>query len=137
MTATPEQLRTIWPVFAEVSDDSAQYWLDQALPAVASFGTQADHAQLLLGAHYLTINGIGAGADAQLAGQGLLGAKSIRSGSLSVDFGEGGSATGLATTSYGRQFMAIAAGYIGGAMVTDTGTLCGGALDPRIPRWPC
>jgi len=132
MTATPSQLKIIWPTFAAVPDETIQYWLDIAAPAVT---WDDDHAHMLLAAHYLTINGNGAGATAQLAAGGAAGVKMIRTGSLTIDFGDSATWQGLASTTFGLQFLDIAISYRGGPFVTSTGTLPD--CQPYGAPWAC
>lgn len=137
MAATPATLIAQFPAFAAVDEATVEFWLTRAA-TVVTFDDPDDLAQMLWSAHYLTINGYGSGTDAQLAAQGLAGASSIRSGSLSVTFDKGAALTGFGSTVYGRQYLDLArAAGLGGPLVAPTGAMCDALLDPRIPRWPC
>jgi hypothetical protein len=141
--ATPELLKETFPAFAAVANATVQYWLDRAARIVTDAWAEADqqHAHMLLAAHYLTSNGFGTGAEAEVAAQGMSGFKSMRSGSLSLDRGDtsGVAAMGeYGSTSYGRQFWPILQANRGGVRVLApcTGLAGYSGLDPRIPRWP-
>lgn len=141
--ATPTELKELFPAFAAVAEGTVQVWLDRAARIVTSAWIEADrkHGEMLLAAHYMTLNGLGTGAEAEMAAAGASGFKSMRSGSLSLDRGDGsGSAAAMGefgTTAYGRQFWPLLRANVGGPRVSDTGTIDGyGGLDPRIPTWP-
>ena len=140
--ATPAELKALLPAFAAVADATVQAWLDRAARLVTEAWPDSDrkHGEMLLAAHYMTLNGLGTGAEAEMAAAGASGFKSMRSGSLSLDRGDtsGGDAMGeYGTTQYGRQFWPLLRVYAGGPRVTGTGTIDGSyGLDPRIPRWP-
>lgn len=122
MTATPATFKTVFPTFATVPDATIQYWMEQALGVTSAWGN--DHATYLLTAHYLTQQGRGSGAEAELAAAGASSFTSIESGNFKLARGKAG--TGFASTSYGEQFRAIALGYVGGPLITSTGTVRGG-----------
>lgn len=124
MTATPATLKGLWPVFASVDDAAVQYWLDYAAPAAT--WANGDHARMLLACHYMAVNGLGSGTQAQMAAGGATGIKSVSSGALSITFADNAasaSAGSLSATSYGQQFATIARAYGGGALLTPSGTL--------------
>lgn len=141
-TATPAELKAMFPAFAAVQDDTAQAWLDRAARTVTTAWPEADrkHGEMLLAAHLMTLNGLGTGVEAEMAAQGMGSFKSMRSGSLSLDRGEAGDTAHMGefgATQYGRQFWPLLRANAGGPRVTRSGTLTGGcSLDPRIPRWP-
>lgn len=141
--ATPADVRATLPAFAAVGDAVIQTWLDRAARVVDGSWAEADqvHAQILLAAHLMTLNGVGTGAEAEMAASGALGFKSMRSGSLSLDRGDAGAGDAAmgeyGSTAYGRQFYPLLRANRGGPRVTASGcapVCCG--LDPRIPRWP-
>lgn len=140
--ATPTDLKATLPAFAAVDDATVQRWLDRAARVVDASWAAEDqqHAQILLAAHYMTLQGLGAGAEAEMAASGALGFKSMRSGSLSLDRGDGAADKIMGEfglTAYGRQFYPLLRANRGGPRVTAsvaTPLDCG--LDPRIPRWP-
>lgn len=126
--ATADDLKTAFPRFAAVADETVEYWLTRARRSVDETWTEDDYAmgQMLLAAHLMTLNGLGTGVEATVAAQGMGDFKSVKSGSFSLDRGEtgGGAAAGtLASTSYGRQFAALARVNVGGVRVAPTGTL--------------
>ena len=105
MAVTPATLKEIFPDFAGVADTVMAYWLDRALRVTS--GWDDDHATMLLAAHYMTINGIGAGADMTT----LSGLSSVKSGSVSLTFQED-RAQGQGDwnrSSYGVQFRTLLA----------------------------
>ena len=110
MAVTPATLKDIFPDFADVADATVHYWLDRALRLTADWDD--DHATMLLAAHYLAINGFGAGGELTK----LSGLSSLQSGSLSLSFKddgtqERGARHGVAKdwnrTIYGVQFQTL------------------------------
>lgn len=140
--ATPADLKALFPAFAAVANEAVQAWLDRAARIVTDAWPEADrkHGKMLLASHYMTVHGLGTGAEAAMAAAGASGFKSMRSGSLSLDRGDTSGTDRMGeygTTQYGRQFWPLLRIYAGGPRVTGTGTVDGcGGLDPRIPRWP-
>lgn len=127
--ASAADLKAAFPRFAAVADSTVESWLEQARRSVDQSWTQGDYAmgQMLLAAHYMTLEGLGTGAEAEAAAQGLGEFKTIRSGSLTLErfSGEGGSSAAgtLGSTGYGRRWRALAKANRGGPRVTGTGTL--------------
>lgn len=117
---TADDLQAAFPAFAAVADGTVTYWLNRAIPEVEADWSDGDRAfgQMLLAAHYMTLNGIGTGSEAQTAG---LGAKRLKSGAFEIELGAASDMEGLRSTNYGRQFVALLKRYRG-AMVTGTGT---------------
>lgn len=92
------KLVQVFPAFAGVPNVTIEYWLVEAA-IVANWGN--DHAQMLLAAHYMAINGLGSNA----AGGGLT---SFKSGSVDMKFSEAkANATGFLQTTYGEQFSVL------------------------------
>jgi hypothetical protein len=140
--ATPDLFKSTFTAFAAVDDVPVQYWLDRAARIVTDAWLEADqqHGQMLLAAHYMTLNGLGAGAEAEVAAAGAAGFKSMRSGSLSLDRGDTSANDKMGEygqTQYGRQFWPLLRANMGGPRITSTGCLPYSSLDPRIPTWPC
>jgi hypothetical protein len=134
--ATADDLKTAYPRFAAVEDETVEFWLERARRGVDESWTEGDYAmgQMLLAAHHMTLNGLGTGVEATVAAQGMGDFKSVRSGSFSLDRGEAGSAAAagtLGSTSYGRQFAALAKLNVGGPRVMATGTIPTSPLYPR------
>lgn len=133
------KFKAVFPAFAAAPDATIDFWWAQAALIVDRradcLGEGAELAQMLLVAHYLVLAGIGTGAEAQMAAQGMASFKSIKSGSLSLDRGESKSAGGqFATTSYGQRFWAMLLPCVSGPRVTGTGHLPGGLGGP-FNRW--
>lgn len=102
-------------------------------PLQSCLGDSMDLATMLATAHYLCEQGIGTGAESEMAAQGMGGFTRIKSGSLELQRGEGsgGSPGKWASTSYGARFVELAGGCVSGPGVARTGTL------PCYPgRWP-
>lgn len=123
-----DDLKAAFPAFAAVEDSVIEFWIVRAGRMVDQSWTEADFtfAQMLLAAHYMTENGLGTGAAAQAAAAGASDFKVMRSGSLTLerfDSASGASASGFATTSYGRQFAELLARNKGGPRVAPTGTV--------------
>lgn len=101
----------LYPRFAAVPEATFDAYLAKAVLKVGETWLEKDYttAQELYIAHLMTLEGLGTGTEAELAGQGLTGARSLSSGALSVTFGTGAGDAykgygDLASTSYGRRF---------------------------------
>ena len=108
-----------FPAFSTVPDATVDYWRDRADLIVTPSWPDAEHAAHLLTAHYLASNGYGAGLESETVG--MAGFTTIKSGALSLTRdGTAASATGYASTSYGRQFKALLRAVRGGPLVTGS-----------------
>lgn len=124
----------IYPAFAAVTPEAYTYWSTEAVRRIAHLedclADGMNTAAMLATAHLLTKAGIGTGTDAQMAAEGASGFKSIRSGSLSLerfDRGSAGSEGGdWATTSYGMELWPMLKACLAGPFVSSTGRLPGG-----------
>lgn len=130
--ATASDLKAAFPKFAAVEDATVEFWLGRARRSVDQTWTEGDYGmgQMLLAAHYMTLEGLGTGTEAMIAGKGLGDFKSVRSGSFSLDRGDNATAASpgsLGSTNYGRRFIELATLNVGGPRVTGTGT---------VPAWP-
>jgi hypothetical protein len=117
-----------FPRFADVPPASIEFWLTRAARAVDDSWAEDDRdiGQMLLAAHYLTLQGLGTGAEAEAGANGTGDYRSIRSGAITLerfDRAKNGAQGELASTSYGRQWLALARANRGGPRVTATGTL--------------
>lgn len=130
---TAADLKAAFPAFTDVADASIDYWLTRAARTVDASWPDADgpHAQMLLAAHYLTQQGLGAGAEAQAFASGATGFRRVRSGALDLERFDKEPASDYETTSYGKQFSALLRTIAGGPRVTGTG-----ALPCDDWRWP-
>lgn len=124
------QLSIVFAEFASVPAATVKYWLAQAARIVT--WENSDHEMMLCAAHYMTINGLGTTAQAEIMAQGLAGATSIRSGSLNISFGEGASSKpgDWKSTRYGSQFLPYLFANAGGPLVTGTG-----AVPSEVSTW--
>ena len=102
--------------FCDVSDQHAEQALERGLDYVSQdWVCESDYqmGQMLSAAHLLTLAGLGTGAEASLAQEGLLGFTSIKSGGLTVSrqaTGAGPSGSGgedLKLTTYGQRYLAL------------------------------
>jgi hypothetical protein len=96
-------------------------------------GDRMDLATMLATAHYLTEQGIGAGAESEMAAQGMGGFKSIRSGSIALDRGDAEAveaAGSWGSSSYGLRLWPMLRACVGGPRVTATGSLPHYAVAP-------
>ena len=111
------KLIKVFPAFAAVDAAAINYWLDEAV-VVANWGN--DHAQMLLAAHYMAINGLGTNA---VAG----GLTSFKSGSVDMKFSEAqANSIGFAQTIYGQQFSALLRRrHAGPRMISAGRAVCG------------
>ena len=102
--------------FCDVSDQHAEQALERGLDYVSQdWVCESDYqmGQMLSAAHLLTLAGLGTGAEASLAEEGLLGFTSIKSGGLTVSRqatgarsnGSGGEDLNL--TTYGQRYLAL------------------------------
>ncbi|KEZ17170.1 hypothetical protein CP98_03668 [Sphingobium yanoikuyae] len=136
MTYAPPSKATfvaIFPAFAAVTDEAYAFWSARAGrivdPMQACLGDDADLAAMLLTAHYLTLQGIGTGAEAEMAAQGASGFKRIKSGTIELERGDaasGGADMGeYGATSYGQQVYPMLKACLTGPRVTGTGPVIG------------
>lgn len=112
-----------FPAFASVDAGAVAFWHARAVGNAAGYGDDREYGEMLWTAHYLTLQGLGTGGEAQRNGE-FGGATSIKSGTLSLGWEGGGRATeGLRSTSYGRLLWPLLRAYGGGPLVTGTGTV--------------
>lgn len=126
-------LKAAFTKFASVADSTVEFWLDRARRHVDQSWTEGDYAmgQMLLACHLMTLEGLGTGTEAQIAAEGLGDFTSVKSGQFSFTRGESAAAGGsLGSTSYGRQWLALAKLNRGGARLTPTGSV------PTVPLYP-
>lgn len=94
---TPARIKALWPkIFGAVEDATIQEWINIAALQHDQSWIEADYsyAICLLAAHLMVTNGIGAGGQAEAAGNGLDGYSTIKSGQLTLtraSVAEGGS----------------------------------------------
>jgi hypothetical protein len=109
----PADLAARFPAFAAVPPAALAGAIAEALARVDATWLPADYpvAVMLLAAHTLTLDGLGAGAEAAAAAAGTLGFASVRSGGLSLERARAPQSaaepTMLAETTYGRRFLAL------------------------------
>lgn len=134
----------LFPSFAAVSDEAYDFWSARAGRVVERMqdclGDDMDLAAMLATAHYLCQNGLGTGAEAQMAAEGMGSFKSIKSGTLSLDRGEVSTDGGdWAGTSYGQRLWPMLKACVAGPRVTGTGCVVGGGgfngLAGPLPGW--
>lgn len=135
--ATATDLKDLLPKFSAVADATVEIWLTRARRSVDDSWTADDraHGEILLAAHYLTLEGYGTGAEAEIAAAGLAGMQSVRSGKLQFTKGASGAdaAQGtLESTSYGQRWLELLRQNRGGARVTPSGTI----PDDQLYRGP-
>lgn len=113
-SALAAKLVQVHPAFAKVPAATIDYWLDEAA-IVANWNN--DHAQMLLAAHYMAINGLGLNA---VTG----GLTSFKSGTVDMKFTEAkANAIGFAQTTYGEQFSILLRRRHAGPRVISAGIL--------------
>lgn len=134
--ATAADLKDAFAKFAAVADETVEFWLERARRMVDSSWTEDDRAfaEMLLACHYMTTEGLGAGTEAQIAAEGLGDFTSVKSGQFSFTRKEAASGTEaadeIASTSYGRRWLALARANRGGARITPTGAIPTTSLYP-------
>ncbi|MES2289302.1 MAG: DUF4054 domain-containing protein [Pseudomonadota bacterium] len=116
MAVPPELLaafRLRYPAMATVSDDTVNYWLDEAMTVAGDNWPDniRQRAQLTYAAHMITASG----AAGETVAEGV---SSFRSGAFSATLSDAAaSRTGLQATSYGREFAALRAQAFSGPRV--------------------
>lgn len=133
---TPAGLKAAFPAFAAVANSVISMWLTRAARVVDDSWAEDDraYAQALLAAHYMVEQGLGTGAEAEMAANGASGFKTMRSGSLTLerfDAPSDAAGGGFSGTSYGRQFLPLLRANRGGPLITGAGT-----LPSRCYGWP-
>ena len=123
-----DDLQAAFPAFAAVADETVEFWLTRARRQVDTRWTEDDYqmGQMLLACHLMTLQGLGTGAEAEAAAQGTGDYKTIRTGSVTLERfdRDNNAAQGtLQSTSYGRQWLALAKANRGGPLIMGTGTL--------------
>lgn len=121
-------LKATFPKFAAVDDAVIETWLTQARRSVDDSWAEDDRAmgEMLLAAHYLTLEGFGTGAEAEIASGGLAGMKSVKSGNFSFtkdDASSGAAAGSFESTNYGQRWLQLLKQNKAGARVTPSGTI--------------
>lgn len=136
----------VFPSFGAVEDEAYAFWSARAGRVVgrlqACLADDADLAAMLITAHLLTLQGVGTGAEAEMAAQGASGFRSIKSGTISLERADNTSAASMGeygATSYGQQVWPMLKACVGGPRVTGTGSLCGGygynGFAGPLPPW--
>lgn len=154
LAPTPADLKARFPRFDAATDPQAQGALDEAARMTDDGWPEADHflGMMLYAAHVLTLDGVGAGTEAQLNAEGVGDFQSIKLGSLSLSrFSKAEASKGsvvlddLMKTTFGQRFYALAARFGGGPVTTGDASALSGASPyardiPRLPglasRWP-
>lgn len=117
---TPADLKTRYPAFAAVADQTVQYWLTDAQRFVDTSWREVDYAPALMAAaaHWMARAGLGVGPAAGIPA----GVTSFRSGSFSVQIAEGAAsasaAGGWASTIYGQEYRGMLYRNKGGPRAT-------------------
>lgn len=116
---------TAFPAFAGVTDATLQFWIGRASGLIDASWSAHDRAfaGYLLAAHYMTLNGLGAGTEAEMANNGATGMTKLKSGAFEVSFSEnaGASKSAYSGTKYGLQFYEILRRNKAGPLVTGGG----------------
>lgn len=104
-------LRTWYPVFADVADVTVEAFLDDAVAAFESSAFVNErswfHAVMLLAAHNLTMSGAGTGVEAAIARNGAGGFTNISDGAVTASRPQPQSASGYSGTSYGDRLSTL------------------------------
>lgn len=136
---TVAEFKARFATFEAVADPTIQGALDRAARMVDDTWTEGDFAEarMQLAAHYLTLDGFGTGAAAEINAQGLQGVTSIKSGSFDIKFADGGGASGSGApaeysgTPYGLSFWRLLKLNQGGSRTTAPTSALTGA-GPRF-----
>lgn len=127
---TPAELKLRYAAFADVADETVQYWLTDSERFVDTSWTEADYAPALMAraAHSMALQGLGAaGSEAVTL---LAGVTRFRSASMDVSISEAAASArsggGYSATPYGQEFAAIQRRNFSGPRVVAAGVLdCG------------
>ena len=133
--ATAADLKAKFPRFAAIDNATVESWLTDARRSVDASWLDDDRAngEMLLAAHYMTLEGLGTGTEAMVASKGLGDFKTVRSGGFSLersDSAGSAQAGSLRSTTYGRRFLELAVVNRGGPRVTATGVVP--VTDPSV-----
>lgn len=111
---TAAEMKARFPTFAAVADAAVDGALEEASTRVGSTWDEADWhmGQMLYAAHVLTMDGLGASTEVQLAGF-----RRIKVGSLELERSASVGGSILSTTSFGQRYLALAARYGAGAVL--------------------
>lgn len=143
------RFKAIFPAFSAASQEAIDFWSAQALlvtsPIEACLGERFELATMLVTAHYLTEQGLGTGAESEMAAQGMGGFKRIKSGTIDLERADGSKTAGMgswATTSYGVRVYPMLKACLTGPRVTGTGVVAGcggfnGYAGPFPPYFGC
>lgn len=135
---TPADIKADFAAFSAVDDAAIQRRIDRTGSYVDDSWMVSDYtyAKELLTAHYLTLDGLGSGTDAELASLGLSGITQLRSASLTVAFSDRAAAAVAAggefdETSFGRRFKSLLIKNKSGPLTTGgcDGGIAGAATD--------
>lgn len=109
------ELRAMFPAFIPVADATIALWLRKSDASVAHWPTEdQNYGALLLAAHNMATLGLGKGT-------APAGVTNFKSGTFSVTMSEkSASATGYASTIYGRQYLDMCQRIFGGARLVRT-----------------
>lgn len=147
MAYTPPTLADfieVFPAFSAVTQTQYDFWVAQAVlvtePIEGCLGPRMDLATMLATAHYLTEQGLGTGAESEMAAQGASGFRRIKSGTLELERAQqAASDPGMGdwgATNYGTRLFPMLRACLAGPRVTSTGTLpCGTGYQSGPFRW--
>lgn len=128
---TLEEFVAAFPSFAAVTQAQYDFWAERAERVVTDcFGDDQAYCTMLLTAHYLTLAGVGTGAEAEMAAQGASGFTSIKSGTIELTRGASGASSSMGEygkSSYGQMLWPFLRACFGGPLVTASGAV----------SWPC
>lgn len=128
---TPADMKARFPRFVAVPDNIVQQALNEAARQVDETWTEGDFAmgRMLYAAHVMTLDGLGAGTEAELLAEGVEAFQEIKLGSLQLKRFDKDSRTNgndyldlLASTSYGRRFLATLKQNAGGPVMASGGS---------------
>ena len=108
--------------FAGIDEAAFAYWLARAERVIDSgYGDDQLHATMLLTAHYLACQGLGAGTEAEVAG--FAGATRVKSGDLELGWSDRAAAKSTGpTTRYLAELRGLVIAAKGGPGVAGTGS---------------
>ncbi|MGL4834135.1 MAG: DUF4054 domain-containing protein [Shewanella sp.] len=127
-SADAVKLVEIHDEFAAVSPAKLKYWLEQA----NEIFPDNQHNRMLLACHYMAESGLGTSTESELHREGLANATNIKTGTLSLSFGDGASSDNrFMSTKYGKQVWPALRDATGGPRVASPGSI----VQERFSTW--
>lgn len=118
---TATTLKTRFPAFAAVADETVEYWLTDARLIVTDAWIEDDraNAEMALAAHNMAALGLDRPAGDEVGALAQMGVTGFRSASMSVNFDaqtiQNANSSAYSSTKYGQMFLPYLRRNVGGA----------------------